>query len=378
MDYISSMKYSFKNAVKPYFGILFLFCLLLQGCIDPVTPEFQYQDGQIYIDAFASTAPGGSYVTINKSNTEFGLFRSIHEEGAQVSFKNTDTDQVVDLIELDEIYVPPNDFSIGLGETWELQITLSNGKQIRSEPETVVAPVPLKEVTAIYDPELKYSEAYGRAVPGHSVSVSFDDPVDEVNYYYWRFKSFETLPVCRYCPYGKLRDGNCINDIVGYSYPCDVDCWRIRYNEDIKIFADEFTNGKTISNLPIADVLLYTDEDILVRIDQFALSPKAYRYFKTLKDLVDNNAGINAPPPAALVGNMFNVTDDEDLILGRFTATATATFSVFIDRSNIPERALETVPPFRLETGLGTVVVTAPCIEGKYRTTVQPEGWIYQ
>lgn len=376
MNYISVMKYSFMNAVKTYFGILSFFCLLVQGCIDPVTPEFQYQDGQIYVDAFASTALGGSYVTINKSNTEFGLFRSIFEKGAQVSFKNTVTDQIVDLIELDEIYAPPNDFSIGLGESWELQITLADGKQIRSEPETVVAPVPLKEVTARYDPELKYSDAYGRAVPGHAVSITFDDPIDEVNYYYWRFKSFESLSICKYCPHGKFRNGSCTTDITGYSYLCDIDCWRVRYNEDIKIFSDEFTNGKTISNLPIADVLLYTDEDILVRIDQFALSPKAYRYFKTLKDLVDNNAGINAPPPAALVGNMFNVTDDEELILGRFTATATATFSIFIDRSNILERALETVHPITLETGLGTVVVTFPCLEGKYRTTVRPEGWI--
>lgn len=354
----------------------FFTSFIIISCIDPVTPEFDYFDEQVYVDGFASTAPGASYVTIGKSNTDFGLFRSIFEEGARVSFKNSSTNEVVELMEQDDVYVPPTDFAVSVGDSWELNIVLADGRKLKSEPETVIAPVEISDVLTIYDPKLKYSDAFGKFVPGHSVSVSFDDPANEDNYYFWRFKSYENLPVCRYCPWGKLRDGVCGTDIVGYSYPCDVACWQIRYNENIQIYADDFTNGKTVQNLPIADVLLYTNENILVRVEQFALTSKAYRYYKTLKDLVDNNAGISAPPPAALVGNMFNATDDQEFILGRFTATATSTFTVFIDRSNILEMPIEIEPPFRIETGLGQVVVTAPCIEGRYRTTIRPEDWI--
>jgi hypothetical protein len=38
-------------------------------------------------------------------------------------------------------------------------------------------------------------------------------------------------------------------------------------------------------------VLLYTRQNIAVEIQQFALSSAAFQYFKTLKDLIDNNGG---------------------------------------------------------------------------------------
>lgn len=164
-----------------------------------------------------------------------------------------------------------------------------------------------------------------------------------------------------------------------YTYNCDSDCWQIRFNENIKIFTDEFTDGIKINQLPVADVLLYSKKEILVEVQQFSLSASAYEYYKILKDLVDNNGSFNAPPPAALIGNMFNLNDSEEFVLGRFTAASTSTTSIFIDRSTIIEREvgeiiipqLEGAPISPLE-----LVSTAPCIESRSRTTIRPEGWI--
>ncbi|ASV29515.1 hypothetical protein CJ263_04355 [Maribacter cobaltidurans] len=72
---------------------------------------------------------------------------------------------------------------------------------------------------------------------------------------------------------------------------------------------------------------------------------------------------------------MYNVSDEEVIVLGRCTATASTDFSILIDRSGIEERPLEEKPPFRIETGLGQVVVTFPCVEGRYRTSLTPMGW---
>lgn len=356
--------------------LLFLFApILLVSCIDPVAPEFDYFNGQIYVEAFAASAPGSSYVIINRSTTEFGLYRNVFEVGAKVSFRNLETDLVVNLEERESDYAPPADFAVAIGETWELNIRLKDGRQLQSEPEIVVAPVAISDLSVVYNPELKYIDAFKRFAAGHQVLVSFDDPVEQDNFYYWRFKSYEKLIICQYCPFGKFRNGQCETNTEEFSYACETDCWRIRYNEKIELFSDKLTNGMTISSLPIADVLLYSNKDILVRIEQLSLSPKAYEYYKTLKDLVDNSAGLNAPPPAALVGNMFSTDDSEEFILGRFTTTATATFAITIERSGIEENPLEDSPPFKFESGLGEVVVTEPCNEGRFRTGIRPEGW---
>ena len=97
--------------------LLLFFPVLLVSCIDPVSPEFQFFDGQINIEAFASTVEGSSYVIINISNTEFGQYRKLFEEGAEVSFRNTRTNEIIELEERETDYVPPADFVVSVGES---------------------------------------------------------------------------------------------------------------------------------------------------------------------------------------------------------------------------------------------------------------------
>lgn len=368
------------------------FCLLLffiSNCIDPVEPEFDFQEGLIYIEAFVSTSPESSFVSVYESVSEFGVYQNVFLEGASVTFRNTETDVLVGLVEQEDVYVPPVDFVASAGESWELYITLADGRQYQSLSEKIAAPVAISSIEAVYEPELFFNEGENEFVPGHSILVSFNDPPDEVNYYNWRYRLFEPITVCEVC-YGEgnyYRDGAC-QLIPGYTkfeyltYLCDSDCWRIRFNEDVQIFADDFVNGTYVDNLPIANVPLYSKKNVSVEIQQFSLSPAAHQYYKILKDILDNNGGLNAPPPAALIGNMFSPNDSEEYVLGRFTAAAVSTASLFIKRSGIEEEPLNR-DKIELITEGGFGVTTpfpstffAPCEETRYTTGITPENWI--
>jgi hypothetical protein len=131
------------------------------------------------------------------------------------------------------------------------------------------------------------------------------------------------------------------------------------------------------TNLGIADIVLYTKRDLLIELQQFALSEEAYRYYKTLKDLVDNNSGFNAPLPAALVGNLFNPTNPDEIVLGRFSAASTTVRNIFIRRDFVEEKSLEPIiigQPEGNETPLPHEYF-APCNDSRFRTSVQPQGW---
>jgi len=365
-------------------GILIICSLSLITCIDPIRPEYNFFDGLIIIEGQASSTRGTSFITINQTTSEFGIYRNIFQEGATVLLKNVDTGETVVLQELPNTYVPPDDFVVSVGESWELDITLMDGRKYRSLPEKVIEPVPISDISVTYEKELKFRDDSGKFVPGHSIAVSFDDPAVDKNYYFWRFRSFEKLFICEVCTGTIFRDDNCENIRPGfaiapyYTYICETDCWKIRYNESVEIFDDEFTNGNRIENLPVADVLLYTTEDILVSVEQLSLSFDAYQYYRRLKDVVDNNGNFDAPPPAALVGNISNLNNDDEVVLGRFTATSTSSVDVFIDRTDIleddidftPSVSFETTPPFNPSISI------APCVEGRFRTAVRPEGWI--
>lgn len=131
-----------------------------------------------------------------------------------------------------------------------------------------------------------------------------------------------------------------------------------------------------MDNLP-----LYTRTDALVELQLWTLSEEAYRYYKVLKDLVDNNIGFNAPPPAPLVGNMRNVLDDEDFVFGRFSVAAASTTAVFIERETLTDLPIEPILPVVFEPTLNSpypppATILAPCNESRYRTAIKPENWI--
>ncbi len=368
-----------------HFRIFTCFSVLLLGCVDPVAPEFEFKEGLVFVEGFASTAAGTSYVIINKSVTEFGVNTTVFEKGATVSFKNSDTGQTITLFEEEGAYAPPADFTVEVGERWELAITLIDGTQYKSSPETILNPVPISGITAAYNPELQFDEGVGEYQPGHLVSATFDDPEDQENFYYWTFRSFENLDICETCLDSILRNGECTNTDVPtpdfFSYVCDTDCWKIRFPESISIFDDKFSNGRTTSNLAVANMPLYTKENMVVELQQFTLTPAAYNYYQVLKDIVDNNSGFNAPPPAALIGNLVNANDEDDFVFGRFTAASASVTSIFIDRSTVEEDAIEPLVSANLEPTLLSpypppATISAPCTETRFRTAMRPEKWV--
>lgn len=363
---------------------------LFTSCIDAVEPEFEFKEGLVFVESIASTIPKASFVTINRSTIEFGVYVVNFVEGATVSFENTSTGELVSLIETRNSYLPPDDFVVRPGDQWKLNIQLANGKKIESTPEQVLEPVPITNIEVRYDPELVFRDNLGgKFVPGHEVSIDFEDPANAENFYYWTYRTYENLDFCERCTDAVWRNGECTPVEIAsfraryFDYACDIDCWRIRFPESVTIFDDRFSDGKMVNKFPVGDLLLYTKENMVVEVQQFSITPAAYKYFKVLKDVVDNNSGLNAPPPAALVGNLFNPDDSEDFVFGRFTAAATSSASLFVNRNLIEGSAIEISQAPIFEPQIASpypppATVIAPCSENKERTGVQPVKWEIQ
>ncbi len=368
------------------------------GCTDPVAPEYEYKEGLVYIDAYISTAIGSSYTRISETVLIANKLKNFFVGGATVSYRNVNTNFEVFLMESEQGYFPPSEFHATVGEAWELLITLPDGRKYQSEPETIIESVGFSNLRANYDKALEFRESIDDFVPGHLISIDIDDPGGEENYYFWKFRTFEKLKVCGQCYESILRDGQCVNapkpieEEKTFTYGCETDCWQIRYNEDIRIFSDDFSNGALVQSIPVGHVLLFTKNNITVEVQQYSLSATAHKYYRVIKDIVDNNGGFNAPPPAALIGNMFNPEDHTEFVLGRFTAASAVTKSIFIDRSQIKEKPFEPlklVDPEKCDdicslsdcSSMTPVpecipVRRVPCEESRFRTQIRPKAWV--
>lgn len=359
--------------------------LPIESCIDPVPPEFDYVEDLIIIDAIASTIPGTTFATVRKTILEFGNYKSQFVPGCKITLFNPDTKDEISLYEGENSYLVSQDFKVSNGSRWEMKVVLPDGKIYKTLPEIIPNKVSINSVFDSYNKEMTYDESLGKYIPGHEIRVNFQEPEQQDNYYYFQYRAYEKEMYCKICYNGVFRSGECLSQIGNpaakdyYTYLCNKTCWKISYNQEIYLFDDAFTNGKLIENLLVGKLPLYSKQDVLIEVLQLNITKDAYKYYKTLKDIVDNNSGFNAPLPSALIGNFFNPSDLEDPVLGRFTGAAGSNKSTFIGRGNIPQMTIGTLKPPQPEL-LGDplpnpITYESSCIEDRYRTTIKPALW---
>jgi len=359
---------------------IFVLLILATSCITPVEPEFKFRDNIIFVDAYALTEAGKSSVSIQQSILINERFYTESVADAKVLLINTVNKEEITCVETsDGLYLPPNDFKVKQGESWRLYIELADGRRFESTPETVNIGVEIDNIEAAYSDEITFLEEENKFVPGHSVSIDWTDPAEQENYYLWKYKTYEPVTICKTCERGRFRNGDCVSEnqfrFRHFDYLCEVPCWLISYNESFQILEDDLLDGQSIKR-PIAIIPYYRKKDILVEIQQLSLTKSSYEYFNVINDILVENSGLNAPPPAALAGNLINIDDPTESVLGQFTATTSSTLTLFIDRSTLDAAPINAEPlPALEDTTNPDHIIIAPCQEGKDRTSIKPAGW---
>jgi len=119
------------------------------------------------------------------------------------------------------------------------------------------------------------------------------------------------------------------------------------------LFRDEFSDGNMVTNIEVAREIYYLRSGgILFEARLFGISKEAFLYNRVFNEQAEGGGGLNAVNPTALIGNMYNVADENDIILGFVNAAAVATKRVYVDRRDIDGNPLP--DPF---------------------TSEEPEGW---
>ena len=177
-----------------------------------------------------------------------------------------------------------------------------------------------------------------------------------------------------------------IRSYVYYDYPCRSQCWEILYSSRIDIFSDVYTNGKLQIGHRVATIPAYGGKPGLLAIEQLSLSANAYRYYKLFADQVQNTGTLADSPPAPIVGNMKNLSNAQENVVGYFSAASVATYSYKFNRRNLGINKFisllrsTTRRNANRETDRGNAIFgsqfpSAICIPSRTRTDLLPPGW---
>ena len=114
-----------------------------------------------------------------------------------------------------------------------------------------------------------------------------------------------------------------------------------------------------------------------------SLAPNTYRYLKLLQDQSINTGTLADTPPAPLRGNIRNIKDANELVLGYFSTSSVSEVRVMLDRRNttggLPNGLYSFINnrPVTLEelSNERPDIPLAICQPSFTRTPITPLGW---
>ncbi|MDJ1506176.1 DUF4249 domain-containing protein [Xanthocytophaga agilis] len=346
-----------------YLSCILLASLLTNSCITPYDPDLHTAESRIVIEGLISTLPGPQKVRITHSAvyTNATAGTNIGIPGAIV-YVTDDLENRIDYTDIGggnyETYIQGS-----IGRYYQLHVITPDDKEYTSEPD-LLKPVP--QIDNIY-------WEYNREKKEINVYVDLTDAPTPGDGYLWKWQHYEKLTYCKYSelivqPNGTSSWTQCRE--------CCTDCWDItQCRSCVNIAGDQYTNGNQIKKQLITSVPYSDYTPYYLLIEQRSLTSNAYAFWNSVKAQTSNTGGPFDAAPAPILGNIKNVANSKEKVLGFFGASDIIQRPYWQDRNQIDDTPNPAQPPFCAPAS-GPPPICYACIEDAgYRTNFQPPGW---
>lgn len=313
--------------IKIYSLILLSHFLLLSSCIDEYWPDIKKYDNLLVIDGVITN--GSAPYTISLSvSTDINAPRHIPYENCEVSIID-DLYNEVDLIEEEPgKYKTQGEELVGQpSRQYKLTINTPDGKTYESSFETLKAPV---EIDTIYNLiEYHESSTEDHDLAGYQFYIDTKTAEYDSAYFWWSLEEtyeYNADFTIEYTYSGSIKPFT--------NWDTLYTCWRTLKVNKIFITNTENLAESRVLNFP----LNYVDTEtrrLSVRysllINQYTIDAKVYEYWNNIKTQIEESGSLYSTQPFQVRGNMVNVDDPEEPVLGYFIAAGLSQKRIFPD-----------------------------------------------
>lgn len=367
------------------------------SCVETYDPALSLTADVLVVDGTLSDLTETQVVKISRSRVYGGRTSStVPVSGAQVTVTENGTTVLTFREVLPGVYQGPGGFRGQVGSTYQLRFTLSDGQRYESGAERLAAVPKITNLFDQFDAKGIANAEKTQFTPANLLYIDTQDPASERNFYRWTWTLWEQETWCASCQRGKFNltnpatgDGTCQQDYTlpadnWYDYACLTACWDIFRSYDLNLFSDVYSNGKPITAKLVAKIPYYQAQSALVEIRQYSLSVGAYQYYRLFESQTQSTGGLADTPPAPIVGNIRNVANDKEPVVGYFSASGVSSYKYVLRRQNASGRPiglLETLlghSPNPEPSSFGPQGIRPPaarCVPSDTRTPIRPDGW---
>lgn len=301
-------------------GIIILTNLMLISCVEDYNPKIERYENLLIVDGALSNLQGPYTVKLYRS---YGFNE---KNGATVSGANVkiidNNGNAFDFAEsaIGQYTNVDKNFKGIPGNSYKLIVELENGNVYESPYEMMGNPVEIEDVYYVFEPKTI------EGILGVQIYADTRDPLNEAQYFIWKYDETWEFNV----PFN--FQGSLEKEI----------CYKYNTSNELIIGSASDKTTSVITRQPITYIDYNTDKlyrRYSLLLEQHVISEKLYNYLKSLKELNDNMGTLYDVSPYSLTGNISNISNPEEVVLGYFRVTAASTKRMFINNDdNLPHR----------------------------------------
>ncbi len=345
-------------------AVLFLF-LLFPSCIDPVDFSEGVDSKSLVVDGMITNEPGPYTIELERTLNYTTTNEYTEKVRGAIVFLSDDAGNAETLTEghMPGVYKTDPDGIQGVpGRYYKLEIFTPDGKHYASDYELLS---PVSEIDSVYYERQQHQELdkynHVRTFVGFQIYIDTRDPENSGNFYMWSWSGTHEV---------HTQPWDYLWLYVPAPKDCCETCWVTELPSKIVLLNDNLVNGNQLIQFPVAFVRIEDSDGnrlfrgkYYVEVKQYSLSERAYKYWSLIEEQINSSGSIFEAPPSAILGNIENVDDPEDLVFGYFGASARSTKSFFIPASETP------YPPD------DTLIWPDDCRRFPHSTSIKPSFW---
>jgi len=310
---------------------LFLILVFVSACTDTYYPEIDKYENTLVIDGLISSEPGPYFVHLQLAAT---IYYPVFNPVANATVFVTDNLGNVENFKETENGIYSNvspDFQGMAGRSYQLTVILAENKIYQSSWEKLSEPLGIDSVYAeletSIDPNIPYT------LSGYQFYINTKESTSDSTYLFWRLKStykYNSDYKCRYTYEGRIKL---------FPNPDSLrTCWKTETVSKIIVGSTESSKGNQLIRFPLHFVS-GEGRDLSVRysvlVNQYVVSKKVYNYWKAVRDQNEIQGSLYTQQPYQIRGNMLNINNPDEPVIGCFAAAGLTTKRVYYNRPNL-------------------------------------------
>ena len=298
------------------YRILILMLVLCGSCIEPFNPKIEGSREVLVINGFISDRSGPHQVSISLS-TPYNDPSFVPVQGCVVTVED-ESGLMVEYSEISpgvyEANLEPSFLQVG--KSYSLYVSTPDGNEYRSDYDRILAGSPIDSV--YYEVKGQETTDPNRNIKGVQFFVDMKGTPETASNYRWLMEETWMYTAPHMANY--IWTGEMIVPV----FPSNHECYL---TEIVNGFFSASTRYLSVNQLNRSSLHYVTNESprlelkYSVLVEQHSLSDPAYDYWDRMESQARSGGGLYDSQPSSTIGNIYNVNDPSERVLGCFYAT---------------------------------------------------------